>query len=144
MLVHHAAPDTDGSAPIAAAASASAQRMPTRPLVACFLGTAGAPPVLSYRFPEAAAAALGRAAALAQWRARPVGELPELPGFDLDRVRAVVAAEIGDRVVNHRASRAATADLLAAAGIAHDPDLEPDTSRGIVLSNQAVLLAPQF
>jgi acetyltransferase len=47
--------------------------------------------VPSYASPEAAALALSRAVAYAEWRARPEGTVPELPGFEPDGARAVAA-----------------------------------------------------
>src|SRR5262249_55022568 len=79
-----------------------------KPVVACFLGRAGVPNALrahdtdvgrartvpSFAFPEAAAQAMARAAALADWRARPVGNVPHFDDVDLDRARAHVDAKL--------------------------------------------------
>ncbi|HTK15915.1 MAG TPA: GNAT family N-acetyltransferase [Acidimicrobiia bacterium] len=72
-----------------------------KPVVACFLGRAGVPAELrgvgarrtvpSYAFPEAAAHALGRVAGLADWRRRPVGNVPVFDDVDLVRGRSIVA-----------------------------------------------------
>src|SRR5262249_47180527 len=43
-----------------------------------------------------AAGALGRAARRAEWRARPEGAVPVLPGIDLDRARALVDHALAD------------------------------------------------
>jgi acetyl coenzyme A synthetase (ADP forming)-like protein len=70
-----------------------------RPIVACFLGRDGVPEPLragangrsipSFAFPESAARALSRAADLADWRRRPHGAIPQLPGIDIDEGRAI-------------------------------------------------------
>jgi acetate---CoA ligase (ADP-forming) len=85
---------------IAAAAEAAADK----PVVACFLGRVGVPAGLrgdehhrtipSFAFPEAAAHALGRVADLADWRRRPVGNVPTFADVDLDGARAIVAAAL--------------------------------------------------
>jgi len=51
----------------------------------------------TFAFPEAAARALGRAAELAAWRARPAGEVPQLGDVDV----GAAAAVIGARLVSH-------------------------------------------
>ena len=82
-----------------AIASAAAAAGP-KPVLACFLGRAGVPPELrgegerrtvpSFAFPEAAAHALGRVAGLADWRRRPVGQVPEFADVDLAGAHAIV------------------------------------------------------
>ena len=68
------------------------------PIVANFLAVAELPDALkrpreipNFRYPETAVRALGRVAAYAEWRRRPQGLLPELPGLDVARARAVIA-----------------------------------------------------
>jgi acetyl coenzyme A synthetase (ADP forming)-like protein len=78
-----------------------------KPVAACFLTRTAAPDLLragdsgrtvpAYPLPEPAAVALGRAAAHAEWRRRPVGVLPDLPGVDVDAGRAVIDRALGDR-----------------------------------------------
>ena len=75
-----------------------------KPVVACFLGQAGVPAGLrggdgrrtipSFAFPEAAVHALGRVAGLADWRRRPVGEVPVFDDIDHAEARAIVAATL--------------------------------------------------
>ncbi len=75
-----------------------------KPIVACFLGQDGVPEGLrgdsggravpSYAFPESAARALGRASALAEWRARPTGQVPDLAGVDVAAARVVIDAAL--------------------------------------------------
>ncbi|MBY8862874.1 GNAT family N-acetyltransferase [Nocardia sp. CA2R105] len=74
--------------------------------------------VPSYTFPEAAAAALGRAAAYGAWRRQPAGMVREPQGFAAGRVRQFV-----DRAGIGPVSVAGAAELLEAAGI----DLVPDS-----------------
>ncbi|MBM3693302.1 MAG: GNAT family N-acetyltransferase [Actinobacteria bacterium] len=76
----------------------------TKPVVACFLDPDGRPElerpderIPTFAFPEAAAAALVRAARLAEWRARPEGVVPDVAGLDLPGARAVVDATFAGR-----------------------------------------------
>jgi acetyl coenzyme A synthetase (ADP forming)-like protein len=92
---------------VAEAIVASALRAGDKPVVACFLGRTGtldvlsgtndARPVPTFAFPEAAATALGRAADLAEWRRRPVGDVPVFADIDETRARALV----DDRFAHH-------------------------------------------
>ena len=56
-------------------------RTATKPVLATFMGTEGAIPLLApiptYRFPEGAIAALSRVVAYADWRQRPRGAAPD-------------------------------------------------------------------
>lgn len=76
------------------------------PLLASFLGAEGVPPALavigedgapvrgsvpSYASPESAALALARVVRYAEWRARPEGTVPELPGTDVAAARTALA-----------------------------------------------------
>ncbi|MBK9181045.1 MAG: GNAT family N-acetyltransferase [Acidimicrobiales bacterium] len=73
-----------------------------KPVLACFLGHRRPPEELaeaprripSFAYPEPAAKALGRVADYAEWRRRPAGEVPELPGIDLAGAADLVAAEL--------------------------------------------------
>ena len=66
------------------------------PVVSVFMSATGMPPALegagipSFAFPEAAARALGRVAAYARWRRRPLGSIVEPDGIDRDAARRVV------------------------------------------------------
>ena len=53
-------------------------------------------PLPTFRSPEAAAFALARAAAYAEWRAAPVGRLPELSGVDVVAARLLVDAALAE------------------------------------------------
>jgi acyl-CoA synthetase (NDP forming) len=72
------------------------------PLLAVFMTPGKVPPVLrggetqvpTFRAPEAAARALGRAAAYARWRATPAAEPPKLEGLDPDAAAAILASSL--------------------------------------------------
>jgi acetyl coenzyme A synthetase (ADP forming)-like protein len=91
---------------VARAIANAAQTAGSKPVVACFLGRAGVPAELrgdelrrtipSFTFPEAAAHALGRVADLADWRRRPVGNIPEFDDVDVVAARAIVAAALAE------------------------------------------------
>jgi acetate---CoA ligase (ADP-forming) len=80
----------------AAQAIASGSAGSSKPIVATFMGARGVPRELgaipSYRFPEAAVAALARATAYGTWRRRPRGSSPALGGIRKDVVRSVIDA----------------------------------------------------
>ena len=102
------APDT------AAVIRETSQFTQGKTLVATFMGTQGVPaplaPVPSFPFPERAVTALARAAKYAEWKAKPVGQIPEL-SLDKDRLRSIIDGKLG------WLDPADTRDLLAAAGI---------------------------
>jgi acetate---CoA ligase (ADP-forming) len=87
-----------------AISKAAAQSDGTKPVLASILAAAGAPTTLrdatsvpSFAYPEAAAGALGRAAAHATWLRRSAGRVPELDGIDTataeDLVRRALETE---------------------------------------------------
>jgi acyl-CoA synthetase (NDP forming)/GNAT superfamily N-acetyltransferase len=84
-------------------------------------GVAGRGSVPSYPGPERAAAAVGRAWRYARWRSRPEIEVERPDGLDVDRARALVAAEWGDSVGHGDDARAldetTSAELLRCYGI---------------------------
>lgn len=97
--------------------------------VACLLGQHGPSPLTDERgrvpqfpFPEEAAAALGRVAGYAAWRAQPVGVVPATVDADLDRARELVKGWVGDHPADASHRRwlhpAEAADLLATVGLA--------------------------
>ena len=98
-----------------------------KPIVSCFLGQAGVPDALrgtgerrtipSFAFPESAAHALGRVADLADWRRRPPGSVPDLPGLDVARARSVVAAALESQPEGSWLDPAAAASVLSCFGI---------------------------
>ncbi len=79
------------------AVRAARQRGVEKPVLTCFMNTQGLGEWLaledealpSYRFPESAARALGKAHAYARWRAAPPGVIPDYPDMDLGQARAV-------------------------------------------------------
>jgi acetyl coenzyme A synthetase (ADP forming)-like protein len=107
------APDT------AAVIRETAQFTQGKTLVATFMGTQGVPaplaPVPSFPFPERAVAALALAAKYAEWRAKPIGHVPELDDVDETTLRAIVdkKLEAGGGWLGPIEAR----DLLNAAGI---------------------------
>jgi acyl-CoA synthetase (NDP forming) len=100
--------------------------------IACFLGrngtldllpvakdAAGGPArrVPTFAFPESAAAALGRAVGLAEWRARPEGTVPVLEGADVAAARALVEQQLAEHGDGEWLTAEAARDLLAAVGV---------------------------
>jgi acetyl coenzyme A synthetase (ADP forming)-like protein len=88
------------AADVARALVAALDPPPAKPVLACFVGVqgvhealSGARAIPSYRFPEAAARALGHAARYAAWLRRPAGAVPAL-GVDAGAARAVVDAAL--------------------------------------------------
>ncbi len=112
LVVIFVPPLVTQSEDVAAAIDAGAAGAGDKPVVACFLGRQGVPaaasghaddvtntgapgrPIPSFAFPESAAAALARAADHAEWLARPVGSVPDLPGIDVARARSLVATAL--------------------------------------------------
>ncbi len=95
VLVLYAPPVITNAEAVAAAVAETVRVSgTTKPVVACFLGRTdvagelGSIPV--FAFPEAAVRAVGRAAELARWRARPVGVVPTLENTDFVAARDVV------------------------------------------------------
>jgi acetyl coenzyme A synthetase (ADP forming)-like protein len=70
-----------------------------------------------YAFPESAVRALDRAAAYAEWRARPPGAVPSLPSLQPERARALVKAELGGRPDGGWLGPEPCAELLGSYGI---------------------------
>jgi acetyl coenzyme A synthetase (ADP forming)-like protein len=99
LLVVFVPPVVANADDVARAIAAATEAAGDRPVVACFLGREGVPSPLretasgravpSFAFPESAAHALSRAADLADWRRRPPGTIPSLPGIDIDEGRAI-------------------------------------------------------
>jgi acyl-CoA synthetase (NDP forming)/RimJ/RimL family protein N-acetyltransferase len=113
---------------VAGALAAAHLRAPSKPLLACALGRRGLIAVVgaegtesipSFAFPEAAAAALGRVADYATWRAAPSGAVPVLDGVDPPTARAGVDRWLAEHPGpdGGELSVAAAADVLAAYGV---------------------------
>jgi len=82
---------------VAVALRAACDPPPAKPVLCCFAGVQGLPDALrgavalpSYTYPEAAARALGHAAARAAWLRRASGQILPLAGIDGATVRVVV------------------------------------------------------
>jgi acyl-CoA synthetase (NDP forming)/RimJ/RimL family protein N-acetyltransferase len=103
-----------------------------KPVVASFLSTDGVPPELavlddagmpargsvpSYATPERAVIALAKATQYARWRARPVGELPELPGLDEATARSVVQGVLAESPAGRGLTDEELIRLLGAYGV---------------------------
>ena len=112
---------------IAAAVLAATDRpeLP-KPVVGCFLDPDGridldhpdgSGRIPTFAYPEAAAVALDRAVRLAEWRARPEGRVPVMPGVDLPRARAIVDRELAGHPEGVVLSPDAARDLLEAVGV---------------------------
>ncbi|HEY3724570.1 MAG TPA: GNAT family N-acetyltransferase [Acidimicrobiia bacterium] len=102
VLVIFVPPLVTDSDDVARAIVGAAATAGPKPIVACFLTQANAPEILQSRasdrraipcftFPEAAAVALSRAAAHAEWRRSPEGTHPDLSGIDRARAHHLVA-----------------------------------------------------
>jgi acetyl coenzyme A synthetase (ADP forming)-like protein len=93
------------------------------PIVSVFMSEQGVPAELtsaripSFRFPEGAAAALGKVAQYGRWRNSDPGNVVEVRDADEDAARAVVAKALPDGTDEAWLDAAATDQLLAAFGI---------------------------
>ena len=106
ILVYAPPVVTDAPSVACAVAAAVHATASAKPVVTCFLGRPdvaaelrgrdGRRTIPAFAFPESAARALGRAAELTEWRARPVGTLPELEDIDIDAVRALIESRLGE------------------------------------------------
>ncbi|QEC47189.1 GNAT family N-acetyltransferase [Baekduia soli] len=94
----------------------------SKPVAACVVGLDGELPerderrVPNYRFPEAAIRALAIAADRRDWLGRRLGQAPELPGFDADAARVLVAGAQDGRLDAEQ-----VVALLGTAGLALAP-----------------------
>ena len=87
----------------AISAATAAADQPEKPVLAAILAAGGAPATLrsaaqipSFAYPEAAAAALGRAAAYGEWLRRSAGTVPRLANVDAAAAAEVVATALAD------------------------------------------------
>ena len=113
------------AANVAAAIRDSAQFAEGKTLVATFMGAEGLPaplaPVPSFPFPERAVNALARAAKYAEWRGKPVGDIPAFDDINAPALRAMVEKKLdaGGGWLDPIETR----DLLGHAGISA-PEME--------------------
>jgi len=114
---------------VAAALRAACDPPPTKPVLCCFDGVQGLPAALrgatslpSYTYPEAAARALGHAAARAAWLRRAAGQIPSLPGIDGTAGRAVVDRALA-REERPWLGSDEVRDVLRAYGVAMPPQM---------------------
>ncbi|HUE86115.1 MAG TPA: GNAT family N-acetyltransferase [Vicinamibacterales bacterium] len=81
------------AAPDVAAAMTDVARTASKPVLATFMGVEGAIPMLApipaYRFPEAAISALARVTDHAEWRRRPIGQIPDF-ATEVAAARAII------------------------------------------------------
>jgi acetate---CoA ligase (ADP-forming) len=116
-------PAEDVAREIAAAAPTINTAQPAKPVIAVFLIAGSAPASLTeasipvFTYPEEAAAALGRIARWAEWRARPAGHVVTPPGIDPGAGRAIVSEVLAGQPGGGWADAEAAARLLAAYGI---------------------------
>lgn len=98
VLVIYVPPLVTRPADVAKAIVGALAESDDKPVAATFMRAAGAPPELApvpcYRFPEAAALAMARAAAYGYWRRQPEGQVTVPPDVDLPRARGIVAAAL--------------------------------------------------
>jgi acetyl coenzyme A synthetase (ADP forming)-like protein len=125
LIVQFVPPVVAGAEEVAAAIRrAIDQAAAAKPVLAVVISADGIPDTLrdetssvaAFTFPEAAAHALGMAAARADWLAQPAGRIPDLDGVDHAAALAVVESALegaADIWLDPRAARA----LLAAYGV---------------------------
>jgi len=119
---------TDAHAVARAVADATATAASGKPVVGCFLGRLDVaddlrggdesrPTIPTFAFPEAAARALGRAAELAKWRARPPGEVLALGDVNVGAAAALISARLGSHPAGVWLDESDTEVLLESFGI---------------------------
>ncbi len=126
--------------PVAAAIRDSVQHSSGKPVLVVMMRSEGAPESLSslpsYAFPEAAAIALARAAAYAEWRQKPAGVLPAFHDIDRDDVRRPIEAALkrgGGWLAIEELN-----EVLASVGINHSP------ARRATTTDEAVRIAKEI
>ena len=85
------------AAAIREAVRAAREKGVRKPVLTCFMNTQGLGKALSlereaipsYRFPEAAARALGKAYVYAAWQRTPLGVIPDFPDMDFDKAKTL-------------------------------------------------------
>ena len=104
VIVLFVPPVVAGAAEVAAAIRRAVDAVDHlgKPVLAVVMSEAGMPaalregarPIAGFSYPESAAAALGHAAARADWLRRPAGTVPELADIDPRRAREIVVAAL--------------------------------------------------
>lgn len=119
---------------VAAAVRVSAAEQPGKPVLGIFMGAEGAPPKLapipSYTFPEAAATALARVVAHAEWRQKPDGTIHTFDRIDVSGVKRVI--EKGLTCGGGWLPQDDVRELLDAAGITQAPAATADTTESAI------------
>ncbi|HYV39892.1 MAG TPA: acetate--CoA ligase family protein, partial [Gemmataceae bacterium] len=128
IVIHVAAGACDAAAVMLAAQECASSRSMSgaiaKPILACVMperastdcGCAGNNNIPCYAFPETAARVLGKAATYAEWKAQPLGRVPELADIDLDAAHAV-CKEALNKNGNGWLSTEATRRVLQAMGL---------------------------
>jgi acyl-CoA synthetase (NDP forming)/RimJ/RimL family protein N-acetyltransferase len=117
----------DAAVAAAVAAAADGCGKPVVSMMRGVVGLAGPRAVPSYREPESAVSAVAKAVALAEWRARPVGALPDPADADVDRARELAQAHVGSG--GGRLDDEAAQQILAAIGVEVSPVARADSGR---------------
>jgi acetyl coenzyme A synthetase (ADP forming)-like protein len=126
-----------------AAARASGQK--SKPVLVCLMAEEGARTPLAaegeaipaYAFPEAAGRALSKMAAYAEWRAQPVGVIPDFDDTDAPRAREICRRALKGRGAGWLSAEETRALLTAMGlplppgGVARTPDEATNLARGI-------------
>jgi acyl-CoA synthetase (NDP forming) len=109
-----------------------------KPLVSTFLAQSGLSPELgsvpSYDSPETAVSALAKAAALAAWRRRPVGALPDPDGADAEAARAVAREALAGGSDRRVLDDERTRQLLDAVGVRVWPGVRATSMRAALIA----------
>ncbi len=163
LLVIFVPPLVTQAEEVVAVINAAAEHAGDKPVLSCFLGRQGMLEMLghdtgsdarggaprrvpSFAFPEAAAAALGRAAAHQEWRERPEGIVPTFSDARVDLARRMVADRLATTPTGEWLDAAAATGLMHAIGIpvadtAVAPDVEAAVARAEELGFPIVLKA---
>jgi len=92
-----------------------------KPIIANFLAIGARPDALAtvptFAYPETAVQALARVTSYAEWRKRPVGEVPDLPGIDRAAAAGVVDLALASGSEGRWLTTVEAAELLGAYGI---------------------------
>ena len=109
--------EADIKIPLAAVVLDQAESVRLLPRLDAQTGETGGGPIPAYGYPEAAVAALARAARYGAWRAEPRGQVPAFPDVSVDGARAIVHEFLDANDGGGWLSPAETAGLLRCYGI---------------------------